>query len=423
MGFGRAVTMGLLLATSGLAMPALAKDKAPKETPLKPSPAFAPPAAEVQKLAAAKDYAGARAKLDAAAAAASTPDDKYYLGNFQIEIGGALKDDALRRQGVENVLASGKLPSTDVARFHVYAGQFALDARDVQAAIPHLEAAIAGNPADSGAPLLLAESYFQQATDTATGNQLSAEGKALALKGLPYLRQAIDIEGRSGKPVPGSWYSRGVQMAAVSGSPDLSTWTMGAVKASPSEESWRNALRVFQDSHKTMTRDENLDVLRLMGATNTLTEYGYQEYIDAASKGGLLGEVKSVTDAGRASGKIPATRYADVYKLNESQLPSDKASLPRAEADAAKAPTGKIAASTGNAYLGYGDYAKAVSLYQLALQKGGVNADEVNTRLGIALARSGDTAGAQAAFNAVAGGNRKEIAQLWLLWLSLKSPA
>ena len=56
------------------------------------------------------------------------------------------------------------------------------------------------------------------------------------------------------------------------------------------------------------------------------------------------------------------------------------------------------------------------------LKKGGVDADELNTRLGIALAKSGDVAGARTAFGAVTKpGNRKTIADFWTLYLSSKA--
>ena len=52
------------------------------------------------------------------------------------------------------------------------------------------------------------------------------------------------------------------------------------------------------------------------------------------------------------------------------------------------------------------------------MQKGGVDADTVNTRLGIALANSGDKAGAQAAFDTVKTEPRPGIAGLWLAYLA-----
>jgi hypothetical protein len=71
---------------------------------------------------------------------------------------------------------------------------------------------------------------------------------------------------------------------------------------------------------------------------------------------------------------------------------------------------------------GYGQLAEAAAMYRLALSKGGVDADTVQIRLGMVLAKSGDKAGAQAAFQAVAGpGPRKAIAQYWLIWLAKKA--
>src|SRR3546814_3678368 len=118
-------------------------------------------------------------------------------------------------------------------------------------------------------------------------------------------------------------------------------------------------------------------------------------YREAAFSSGLPGEAKAIIDEGRSKCKVGATRLSEVYSLASGKIASDKASLAAGERDAAKAANGKIAASIGDAYLGYGDYAKAATLYRLGLQKGSVDANEVNTRLGIALAKSGDLAGAK----------------------------
>ena len=72
--------------------------------------------------------------------------------------------------------------------------------------------------------------------------------------------------------------------------------------------------------------------------------------------------------------------------------------------------------SVGDGYYGYGNYAKAIELYKLALTKGGVDANMVNTRIGAALAKSGDKAGAKAAFAQVTG-PRKELADFWTVYL------
>ena len=140
-----------------------------------------------------------------------------------------------------------------------------------------------------------------------------------------------------------------------------------------------------------------------------------------ASKTGIYGEVKSAIDQGRAKGVLKGTAGADLYQTATPKIAGDKASLASAEADARKAATGKIAAATADAYLGYGDYAKAAALFDLAKQKGGVDADEVNTRMGIAKAMGGDFASAKAAFQSVQAGTRKKIADLWLAYLATKA--
>jgi hypothetical protein len=71
-------------------------------------------------------------------------------------------------------------------------------------------------------------------------------------------------------------------------------------------------------------------------------------------------------------------------------------------------------------YYGHGDYAKAADFYRLALQKGSVDANLANTRLGMSLAQAGRKAEAETAFRAVTG-RRADLAGLWLLWLNQRA--
>ena len=77
-----------------------------------------------------------------------------------------------------------------------------------------------------------------------------------------------------------------------------------------------------------------------------------------------------------------------------------------------------MAAADG--YLGYGDYAKAAGLYATALQKGGIDANTANTRLGIALTMSGQKAQAQEAFAKVTG-PRAGVVDYWELYLEQRA--
>jgi hypothetical protein len=76
----------------------------------------------------------------------------------------------------------------------------------------------------------------------------------------------------------------------------------------------------------------------------------------------------------------------------------------------------------GKLYFSVGDYTKAAQAIQQGLTKGGVSdADDANALLGVALARSNDTAGAGRAFDQVKDARLAEISRLWKLYLETMS--
>jgi Flp pilus assembly protein TadD len=169
----------------------------------------------------------------------------------------------------------------------------------------------------------------------------------------------------------------------------------------------------------TLDADHRLDILRLIRAAKGLAgEADYYEYADAAQRRGLPWEVVSLVDEGRALGKItkPNPRIDPIYSQAVNRQKAE-VSLASEEKRAAAGANGAVAMSTADAYLASGNNAKAIELYRLALQKGGVDTSLVNTRLGIALARSGQKAEAKAAFSGVSGSPRGDIARFWTTWL------
>ena len=175
----------------------------------------------------------------------------------------------------------------------------------------------------------------------------------------------------------------------------------------------------LQSNERSMTKMQRIDVYRLMRASNSLADQrDYADYAQLAYDAGLRGEAKAVIDEGRASGKIPAG-YApanELYTMSKAGLAAE-GSLAGIEAKARASATGALAAQTADAYLGTGEYAKAIELYRLALQKGVTKPDDVNLHLGIALARSGDTAGAKTTLASVTGGQSAEIASYWQFYV------
>ena len=129
-----------------------------------------------------------------------------------------------------------------------------------------------------------------------------------------------------------------------------------------------------------------------------------------------------VIDKGMASGALSGAYVTESRTLANARMAADKASLPASAAKAASSSSGVEALSTGDAYLNYGDAAKAEALYKMALSKSGVDKDRVLTRLGIAQFDQGKYADARASFKQI-GGARTSLARLWLAFVNSKSPA
>jgi hypothetical protein len=425
--FSTAALSLALAAGASLALPqaAMAQSKKEREAAkaaaaAKPtvSPKFFKGAKAVQDLLTAKDYDGALAAIPEAETTASTPDDQYFLGNFYLNIGLGKNDLAIQRKGLELMLASGKVAPEERGKIALAAGSMAANAKDLEGARAHFATALAAGADPAETEALIAESYFGPAYATVVDNAFTAEGRGLAVQGLPHLRKAIDTQVAKGVTPALNWYERGLQTAIVANAPDALEWAKLTLAQTDKPQTWRMALRLLQEKNEGMARPVSIDLLRLMQSAKAMGgDYSYSELVEALWRSGLPGEVKGVIDSGVASGEIQQARFSELYKLASDSIPKDKASLPASEKSAEAAANGKLASSAADGYMSYGEYAKAVPLYRAALTKGGVDADEVNTRLGIALARSGDFQGAKTAFSAVAGaGARKEIAELWAIW-------
>lgn len=414
-----ALGLALAMGMGGMAMePALAQKKGKQAEPAgfqpKFSKGFRQAAQPLQTAITAKDWAAAQAAFPAAEAAATDPDDKYFLGQFRLQMGIGLNDKAMQQKSIDEILASGSEGAkAEAGKFAFYAGQFAYQAKDYPRAIQRLtEARAAGYAptAADGTPtrdidLMLAESYFR--------NKQNSEGLAL-------IEQAVQAEKAAGRKAPADWYSRAASVAyQAKMQPEVIKWTRMQLVDYPSPDNWRSALVIYRDSER-LDDQASLDLMRLMRATGALSgERDYFEYALLADKVGLPGEADAVVKEGLAKGSFDRSSKAinEIGTLAAGRVGEDRKSLPAAEKSAQTAATGRVAASTGDAYYGYGDYAKAADLYRLALQKGGVDANTVNLRLGMALARAGQKDPARQAFAQVNAGPRAEIAKFWTLWL------
>ena len=424
MRFVSPVALALALAVTGgaISAPAMAAKKEDKKggaPKLNVSPDVIKALQTAQAAAQKNDFAGAKAALADADSKAKSNDDKYQIGAIKLNTSIAAKDSAMQGEALAQMLDSGLTPAEQVGQFNAVAADQALQAKNYDLAIQRAQAAIQANYKPESINATLAQAYFGKA---GTANAGAEPARGLNQKGLAALKAAADATKAAGGQVPAQWYQIGVSRAAASRLPEVTEWATLAYQAAPNGENLRTLVRLFQQANPNITNRENLDVLRLMAASGGLVVAGdFLEYGEMASKTGIYGEVKSAIDQGRAKGVLKGTSGADLYQTAAPKIAGDKASLASSEADARKAANGKIAAATADAYLGYGDYAKAAAMFELAKQKGGVDADEVNTRLGIAKALGGDVASAKTAFQSVQAGTRKKIADLWLSYLATKA--
>lgn len=419
--------VALALAVTGLAAtPAIAQyQSAPPPPPSIPQPnakSQAEPAATgrkydlsgsgrkaivaLQQAVTAKDAAAISAALTAANAAAKTKDDRYVIAQLQLK--GALdtKNSAGITAALEAMLASGGATRDELVPLHTNLGKQFYAAKQFDRAAAEFEKAVVIDPSNSDATVMLAEARKAQGR--------GAEAVALLQKG-------IAAKVAAGQKAPEEWHKRAVALAFEAKMPTANQLSRDWVAAYPTPTNWRDTLRLYQTTSGADS-DMLIDLQRLQRATGSLAGEGdYYRYASAALSKGFPGEAKAVLDEGIAAKKINASAamFRDVLAAANSKTAADRASLAGLEKSALASAAARQAMVTGDAYFGYGEYAKAAALYRAALTKSGVDANLANLRLGMALARSGDNAGAAVALRAVSG-PRADIAKYWLLYLSTR---
>jgi Tfp pilus assembly protein PilF len=354
----------------------------------------------------AQDWAAAQAAVTAAQATVTSPDAKYYLGQVLLQAGGSTKNPQLQAQGLDLMIASGGGDPATAAILHKNRGMVAVLAKDYARAEQAYDRWLQLAPNDPEAPMSVAELKLRQ----------KKPQEALALT-----ERAIAARQASGQPVPENWYLLAMQSALdADATPKTLALSKTVLRTYPNAKNWRNGLLLYRQSFE-QDPATRLDTMRLMRAAKALDrDAEYLSLADSLSRGKFYAEAKAVIEEGYASGKVQRSNATATQILSSvsGRIAEDRAVLPGLEAKARA--SGTAALNVADGYYGHGDYAKAVEFYQIALQKGGVDANVVNTRLGMALANAGRKAEAEAAFKAVTG-PRAELAAYWLLWLNQRA--
>ncbi len=378
------------------------------------------PIAEMAKLEQAGNSAGAAAKLaeaktvmlaakpavDALIPLAKNADENYFLGDMQRRVGIVTEDNAYAKAGIERIISSGKADAKTQSGLLLTLGKFAYNAKDYAGALAAFEKARAAGSSSEDLDVLYLDTHFRAGqTD----------------KGIQLAKTMIAARRAAGQAVPLSFLEApAVALSKAKRNAELMPFLVDRVEYYPTGGHWSDAL---EGAFRTApNNDVRIDVYRLRSAANLMKDdYDYNSYSFLAAELGLPAESINAITTGRSKVKIAGAAASEMTARETTQkgkLATDTvASIAASEGAAKSAATGRVAKGTGDAWLSHGENAKAAAMYQLALTKGGVDADLVNTRLGIALARQGDTAGAKAAFAKVSGPAYATTARLWTVYL------
>lgn len=409
-----AAVLGFAMMTT--AAPTAAREKQKKEEEgaakgptISPSKAFGPSTKKLAEALDKKDTAALQAALTEAQGVATSDDDKYLVGFYQLQLGILTKDQAVQEQGLDGMLGSTKVPAENAAVYNFYSGRFAYAKKDYAKAAQRFEAAQAAGSTEPDLPLVMVSSYIE-------GGQVD-KGVALAKDNITKTMAAGQTPSEQMFVMP----ARALQ--AANRTDEMLDLLALRVQAYPNPQTWHQTLMIVLKVSGA-DKDRSLDTFRLMRATNSLLDRNeYTEYAALATEAALPGEAVAAIRDGQAKKVVPTpdAKLDAVAKAQEERAGDEEATLGAYAKKPSTLSNPKVAGATGDALVGYGRAAEALPLYQAAISAGG-DKELWTYRLGVAQVLTGDTAAAKASFGQIAG-PRKLLAKFWLAKLNTTASA
>lgn len=394
--------VGALLASS----PAMAKKKVPAGPVIAMSDMFRASVTQAQAALRAGDLATAGARIGTLS---PTNDfETYAVAGLRLELATKRRDAQAQRVALTDLFKTSAVPKSDAPRLRYVAGYLSY---------------VVGNYDDATAQLDYAKTLGYGGVDALLLRADIALRRNKPKDARVFVREALAQQRASGQPVPIAWIDRAIAMAYQAGDwPEVGQLYRERLAQAGGREEWRSALTNYLAAASVDTQLQ-LDLYRLQAANGAMaSERDYQAYAQLADKSGYYAESKAIIEAGRKAGKLTATQptTSALLKAVTPKATKEIAGMPAMAKKAAAAATGKEALAAGDGYAALAQYPQAVEQYRIALTKGGVDAGRVNARLGVALARSGDLTGAQAAL-AQADGAWASVAGFWSVWVDQQS--
>jgi tetratricopeptide (TPR) repeat protein len=401
-----ALILGAAVAASAVLVPAtsaFAQEKGPKN-----SPALAKPLAAANEALKAKNYSDAITKLRAAESVpGKTPADQYIIDEMLAFAYIKTQNYPEAAKVMEAKLDSGLTPQSEQPTLIKQLATINYQIKNYDKAVDFGNRAIKGGYADDQIRTIVGQSYYlkgdwkntQKFESEIVNNQIKA-GQTPTNESLALIYSACT-----------KLNDEPCQTAAVE----------KMVTYYPKPETWAQLLYTIRKD--TSGNETDLyQTYRLMLDTDVLKDpTDYTEMAELALDQGSPGDAQTVLEKAQAKNVFTDQRSKDrAQRLLDSakkRATADQAGLPKLEKEADAASTGDKNFAVGRAYLGYGQYDKAVDQLSKAVSKGGLkNEADARLTLGIAQLKAGHKDDAVKTFKTVKGDPALErLANLWSL--------
>ncbi len=329
---------------------------------------------EAQAMIAAKNFAGAKARLSEAEAAASTPDDHAIIAQFKSAIAISSADP--------------NTPGGAKAKFaqDYNAGKF----RDVIADAEHLKK---NNVFDAQSQLIVGQAYYK------SGDYAGCVRYSKTLGGND---TALELQARCAYEIG----DEATQHSALE----------ALVSRSGKPEYWKLLLKSSERT-RGLSDHNTLDINRIrymVGAIETKDDYTLLAQL--ALQLGNAAEAQTYIEKGIASKVLNDDRSNRLLALAKTQAAAAVANQAKTLAAAQAAPMGDDLVKAGENMIGQGKAKDAIPLIQAGLKKPLKDAANGQIRLGHAYLAAGQKADAVATFNKVKTPDKDaNVAHLWSL--------
>ncbi|HWV15469.1 MAG TPA: tetratricopeptide repeat protein [Cellvibrio sp.] len=398
--FVAAASASVATVTAVLAPAALAAEKA------KFSQKVGKPLQEAQALMGQKNWKAALEKInEASAVSGKTAQEEAAINEYKVYCLAQLKDTAGAAKIMESMLAANQVPADQVQGKILTLSQIYFQQKDYPKSIQYAERYVKESGPNAEVIQQLAQAYYLKGD-----YQIASD----------YAQKLIKQAEQAKKPIEKDWLV--LLMSSqfkLDNKPGITSTLETLLTHYPTPEYWKNIFK-YVSNEASYSERETIEILRLKKVVGVIEPSEYIEMAELSIAMTNPGDAKAILEAGNTAGVLGQAkdkeRETRLLNMAKNQAKEDLATIDASTKEAQAKPTGEMLAKIGAAYLGHGQYDKAITTLQAALAKGGVNSvDEANIRLGVAYFNLGKKQEAISAFQAVS--SKSKLARLSRLWV------